>query len=936
MVLKHIDDAIRDGDTVRAIIRGSGVNQDGKTPGITLPSSEAQASLIRSTYQAAGLDFSQTRYFEAHGTGTAAGDPLEMMAIASTFGQESNDPTRPLYVGTVKPNIGHLEGCAGMAGIVKTVLSLEAGIIPPNLNFKVPNPKLKLKEWNIQIPTECTLWPQDGLRRASVNSFGYGGTNAHVILDDAWHYLKLRNLSGHTSTVSTIPSLPTDVDSEHSCPPSNSASSSNEPIISRSASSIEGNPSRSTWASSTSVDQHGPRPQYRIYLFSAPDQGAVKRSMLEYSSFLNRQVFESEFDNDVLMRDLAHTLGQRRSKFQWRSVVVSSSTKDLATVLTSAHPSRPAETPRVVWIFTGQGAQWFAMGRELLSYDVFKTSILDSDKYLTIIGADWSVYDELGASERSSRINDARFSQPLCAVLQIALIDLMRHWGLSPAAVVGHSSGEIAAAYALGALSAHDSLKIAFHRGRLAESVALVAPHLSGSMLNVGLSEQDVRPYLTLLGPEDVVVIGCVNSPTNVTLSGDTTALEKIEDALKQTEVFVRKLQVDNAYHSPHMKVISDTYLDSIRDISPVQSTGDTVMYSSVTGREISSLDLGPSYWVENMTSPVQFVKALENLSGSSTKPTLNRRLQNIIVEVGPHRALQGPIKQFLKKQKDLEGTHYCSVLHRGEDAVKTSLEAMAVLLSKGLSLDLPRLNSFWKESTTPKVLTKLPCYPWYHRKRYWHQSSQERSHLFPTAPRLDWLGAPMEDFNPLEPRWKNTLRISELPWLEDHKMDTNIIYPGAGMLCCALEAARQVADPTRIVENFELRDITIGKALLIPEGDRGVEIFTHLKPRKTGMLAKDAPWFEYTFYSLKEDGGHIEHSSGLITIEYKNDDETVRYQNYTSEAQILKEEYERFLNECTVEMSSEAIYTELAARGMNFGEYSEVVWSESPLPHRN
>ena len=176
LVLKHIDDAIRDGDCVRAVIRGTGVNSDGKTPGITLPSADAQAALIRSTYSKAGLDTSATGYFESHGTGTAAGDPLEFSAIAATFDRASKQSSPPLYIGGVKPNIGHLEAGAGLAGIIKTILTLEAGVIPPNVNFENPNPRIQLNKFNFAIPTESILWPTQGLRRASVNSFGYGGT----------------------------------------------------------------------------------------------------------------------------------------------------------------------------------------------------------------------------------------------------------------------------------------------------------------------------------------------------------------------------------------------------------------------------------------------------------------------------------------------------------------------------------------------------------------------------------------------------------------------------------------------------------------------------------------------------------------------------------------------------------------------------------------
>jgi acyl transferase domain-containing protein len=903
LVLKHIEDAIRDGDTIRAVIRGSGVNQDGKTPGITLPSAQAQAALIRSTYQAAGLDFSETAYFEAHGTGTPAGDPLEIEAIRSTFGMINKDSDLPLYVGTVKPNIGHLEGCAGLAGILKTVLSLEAGVIPPNLNFEIPNPKLHLNESGLKIPTELTPWPHDGLRRASVNSFGYGGTNGHVILDDALHYLHLRGICGHTNTVTTNSTLPS------------------------SSASINMTASTPTTTSSTSNldDIHlvkAPPPQQRMFIFSAPDQGAVERLMQAYSSFLT-DAFEFGLSDETL-GDLVYTLGNHRSIFQWRSAVIASSKKELLSQLASkaAKPNKAANPPKMVWIFTGQGAQWFAMGRELLVYDVYNYAILDADKYLTSIGADFSLYQELMASKEESRINNARISQPLCTALQIALVNLMRHWGLSPATVVGHSSGEIGAAYAMGALSAQDCLKVAFQRGRFSESIKSVAPHIRGSMMSVGLSEEEVIPYLESLEPSEIAIVACVNSPSNITLSGDTPTLEKLEGLLKEADVFARKLNVDIAYHSPHMKYVAEAYLDSIQVITVLEPLEGVIMYSSVTGLEILAPDLDPPYWVANMTSPVQFVKALNNVVFADRQYSRGFQSQPIdtVVEIGPHSALQGPLKQILISKGKYEGTRYLSMLHRGLDAALTSLETAAHLWSRGSNLNLLHLNSLGAKPAARKILPNLPLYPWNHLNRYWHSSAQENRRLFAKAPRLDWLGAPIEDFNPLAPCWKNRLRVSELPWLPHHSISNNIIFPGAGMICCALEAARQMADPSRVVETFELRDITIGRALLVPDSDRGVEILTCLKPRKTGMKQRDAPWFEYIFYSFQEDGNHIEHSSGLVKVEYKPHSVKEGDTENVAEYEDYKQDYQTALKECTVTISKEEFYTDCNARGIQFG----------------
>ena len=345
-------------------------------------------------------------------------------------------------------------------------------------------------------------------------------------------------------------------------------------------------------------------------------------------------------------------------------------------------------------------------------------------------------------------------------------------------------------------------------------------------------------------------------------------------------------------------------------------------MYSSVTGLQVSATDLGPSYWVANMTSPVQFVKALDNvfLSAPQSGQTPRTEAINTIIEIGPHSALQGPLKQILTASGRFESTKYPSMLVRGQDAVTTSLETAAKLWSHGSKLNLLHLNSLSAEPPVQKVLTNLPSYPWNHNNRYWFSSAQENSHLFATAPRLDWLGAPVEDFNPLAPSWKNRLRVSELPWLAHHSISGNIIFPGAGMMCCALEAARQMVDPSRVVDTFEFRDITMGRALLVPDSDRGVEIFTSLNPRKTGMKSRDAPWYEYTPFSLQEDGGHNEHSSGLVKIEYRPEkDLTQEDAETTAEVEGYKQDYQEALKECTASMNPADMYAELISRGMQF-----------------
>jgi acyl transferase domain-containing protein len=343
LVIKPLSTAIQDGDTIRALIRGTGVNSDGRTPGITQPSSEAQVALIRETYRRFGLDPSLTRYFEAHGTGTAIGDPLEAKAIATVFKQRQRGRDSPMFVGALKSNIGHLEGASGLAGVIKAILVLENALIPPNIWLHRVNSAIK-EEWGLIFPTKAVPFPGEGLRRASVNSFGFGGTNAHAVLDDTESFLKEQNFK--------------------------------ESVQPRSRVSAGGN---------TSVQAS------KLLVWSAADEMGVKRLREAYSShFLSRVCSEGEDIDAEYLGDLAYTLSRRRTHLPWRSFSICDSPKNLCN-LDFAAATRMNSRLRVCYVFTGQGAQWTTMGQDLLSYDVFRQSIENSDATLRDMGCQFSI-----------------------------------------------------------------------------------------------------------------------------------------------------------------------------------------------------------------------------------------------------------------------------------------------------------------------------------------------------------------------------------------------------------------------------------------------------------------------------------------------------------------------------------------------------------------
>lgn len=359
LVLKRLDDAIRDGNTIRAVIRSTGSNEDGRTPGITQPSRTAQEQLIKDTYRKAGLSMAHTRYFEAHGTGTAIGDPREAQAIGSAF-QKFRSVDDPVLVGAVKSNIGHLEGASGLAGVIKAILVLERAVIPPNTNFEKVNPKIDTHYLRIKFPEECEPWPTQGLRRASVSSFGFGGANSHVILDDAYNYLRLRAIHGNHCTAHTPPRRD----------------------------QIQGSSPSYT---SSRISSHFPSLTPRLLVLSAADQEGLERMGSIYKQHFASLPAETLASGEYL-DDLAHTLGGRRSRLSWRSFAITNSLrKPFDFVCALSRPIRPCQTKlRTAFVFTGQGAQWAGMGKDLVCYDSFRASIERADNYLRHMGCAWS------------------------------------------------------------------------------------------------------------------------------------------------------------------------------------------------------------------------------------------------------------------------------------------------------------------------------------------------------------------------------------------------------------------------------------------------------------------------------------------------------------------------------------------------------------------
>ncbi len=767
VILKRLDDAIQNGDTIRAVIRGSGVNSDGWTQGVTVPSLDAQAALIKYVYESSGLDYGSTQYIEAHGTGTKIGDPIEASAIYRTIGLSESSLRKRLYIGSVKPNIGHLEAAAGVASIIKGVLALERSLIPSNINFSKPNPAIPLDEWNMVVPTKLTPWPAVQTKRMSINGFGMGGTNAHIVMD----------------AFSTPAAL------------------SNGVVASRTNSK-------------------------RLFVFSSHDKAGLKRvgkSLAEHLDTLGAAASSATY-----LANLAHTLAKARSDLAWRASCLAENMAELReqliTTVGEDAARAPSSPPRIGFVFTGQGAQWARMGIEMLERRVFSDSVAKSTHFLKKMGCDWDPVTELSKGQEESRLGVPEISQPICSVLQIALVDELWSWGVTPSKVVGHSSGEIGAAYAIGALSHRDALAAAYFRGLV--SAGIIRKKQTGGMMAVGYSRDEAQKLMKETRLQ--ATVACVNSPSSVTISGDIITLEALRAILDERGVFARRLKVEVAYHSPHMHLCSGEYYASIADLghTPVEEAVQKkpiAMISSVLGYEVEPEQLGPYYWVQNLINPVLFADAVKELV--SPADANGEKAIDLLIEVGPHSALGVPIEQILSSH-GIKNVNYTSMLVRGQSALDTSLSLAAELFRQRVPINVSKANS----DSNCRLLTDLPPYAWNHSEKFRAHSRIQREQYAQKFPTRSLLGAMLPTMDERERVWRSFICLNDEPWLRGHMVGKTVLFPAAGMVSIALEAAQQIVDADKTPSVFMLREVSFLAAMALPE-DTATEITVHLRP---------------------------------------------------------------------------------------------------------
>ena len=744
-LLKDYDRALADGDRILAVVAGSAVNTDGHKSGLTVPNASAQVALMREAYERAGISPDEIDYLEAHGTGTAVGDPIETRAIGEALGKHR---TRPLPIGSVKSNVGHLETASGVAGLAKALYSLRHREVPATIGIRKLNPRIKFDEWNLEVVTRAQPLKPEGRLVIGVNSFGFGGANAHVILES---------------------------------------------------------PPEATEAAQSSVDaeDQGPLP-LRLSARSEPTLRAVAGQLADWL----------EQGSDSLY-DIAWSLQHHREHHSDGALLTVDDRQDAIAQLRRLADAEAELDPRIVrgerlpgasepaFIYTGNGCQWETMGAELLeSPTVFADAIDEVDALFQRLG-DFSLRAELeGRNEPeeagTSRLARTEIAQPALFAVQVGLTRLLQAEGLEPAAVAGHSVGEVAAAWACGALSLVDAVKVIYYRSHYQGQT-----RGQGEMSAVAMGAEDIQALLEQPEYRGIHLAG-INSSRGVTLAGDPAALGRLEAALAEQGTMAKRLPLDYAFHSPAMDPIQEGVIGALADIAP-QTAQRRPYVSTVTGHELPASDLGAEYWWHNIRQPVLFDAAIKGLIDAG---------HSVFIEIGAHPILRRYLNDALRDRE--RPGRVIGTLERQRPADACIRQAIGQTLLSGAPCDLSHLFPVAGRRV------ELPRYPW-QRERYWIKGTpggQGLLNRYYEHPLLGYRLAQQPD------TWESQLDTGRLPWLADHVVGEGAVFPGAGFIELALAAGRHARDAQVVdIEELEIR------APLLLDGQHGRRLRLHLAP---------------------------------------------------------------------------------------------------------
>lgn len=713
-LLKPLDAALHDGNPVQAVILASGINTDGaRKKGLTIPSEAAQAELMRDVLRQSGLAADDLAFIEAHGTGTPVGDPVEVASIGSAIGSFRKSP---LPITSVKAHVGHLEPASGMAGLVKAIACLKHREVP-GLPFAFePNPDIDFEKANVLCAAQSVKLEEGKPLCCGVNSFGFGGANAHILLQSA----PAQDVSEHADTTAPIfLSAKTD--------------SSLRKLAGRYADAMEEEAS------------------------SAYD--------LAYGASYFRDQYEKCLA--IAGNDYKATVDALRN--------FSSGAEKSADLVLEERPSDDtAGQQGLVFVYTGNGAQWIGMGQKLYAESrVFAKSLDTLDALLfPLLGR---AVKDLLLNATAEDLQETAYSQPLLFAIQVGVTEVLASLGVTPAAVVGHSVGEIAAAWACGALSLEDAVRVIHARSATQSTTRGL-----GRMAAFARSAEQSKALIKALHLENEVEIAGINSPHNVTLTGSLEGLEKIH--AHADGAFFQLLDLDYAFHSRHMDGIHEALCEELKDLAPKKSSAR--FFSTVTGQECKGVNLDAAYWWNNVRQSVQFFPAVHKLCEEGYR---------FFVEIGPHAILQRYLRECLQNA-GTKGRIFSSLI-KTEDGIKRLMT---------LSLRLHCLSSatdreiFFPEKGNPSV--HIPLYPWQNREYTYPRTSEC---IFETRRVHPLLGWQRESTPPL---WENILDPAKDMWLEDHKVGSVTVLAGAAFTEMALAAARSIYGTDHVlVEDMQI-----------------------------------------------------------------------------------------------------------------------------------
>lgn len=713
-LLKEYEQAVADGNPILAVVAASGVNTDGRKSGLTVPCAEAQAALIEQVCCQAGLQPAAIDYFEAHGTGTPVGDPIEARALGKALGQYRSQE-RPLPIGSIKSNLGHLEAAAGVAGLVKALLSLQHRLVPATIGVTTLNPAIDFKGLNLQVVTENLPLNQEGPLHIGINSFGFGGANAHVILQSAPVPPPSPSVADQPVTVPLV-------------------------VSARDAVALK-------TAARNMADLLASQPHQRLYHIA--------------SSALYRRDLHSQ--RAVLFGSDSQALAEELRMFANDQPV-----GRLEAGVVLKNPSGPA------FIYGGNGSQWEGMGNGLLKDQVFIAAVKEVDGHFRQY-ADYSLLDELEGRNGTGRYRYTEIAQPALFAVQVGITCMLRQLGIEPVVVAGHSVGEIAAAWACGALSLPEAVMVIYQRSRLQGLTRGM-----GQMTAVSVSTIQAAELLAQLALPSLALAGC-NSPTGVTMAGAVGDLEQLEAELARQAIPFKRLDLEYAFHSPAMNSIEVELQRVLAKLVPRQSS--LPFYSTVTGGLLAGDQLDADYWWRNIREPVLFEQAVSELLRSGV---------NLFASVSPHPILRSYLNENMRAH-DSEGAVITTLTRNNDDPLLVQ-KAAARLLIAGAT---PNRQSLFPE---PGQLVGLPAYPW-QRESLWHPITAESHGVLARRREHPLLGYRLRQH---EATWEHQLDTSLMPYLADHTVSGAIVFPATGFLELALAAALALR-PTQVVEIEQL-----------------------------------------------------------------------------------------------------------------------------------